>query len=337
MEATLLQHDKYDKKAESDRLAEEMARQIISGRRLGRGEDCDFLMTARLEVLCAGADEIRRALCPNKVELCSIINGRSGRCGENCKFCAQSACYRAKVEEYPFLEPEVILEDMRRHEAQKVRRYSIVTAGRALSGAEFEQALEAYRRMVSEGGRMEFCASLGLLPEEDFKRLREVGVSRYHANIETSRQYFSTVCTTHTYEDKLEVIRRAKAAGLTVCSGGIIGMGESWEDRIDMAISLCELGIRSIPLNVLKPIKGTPFEAVSPLGEAEILRTVALFRYLNPEAQIRLAAGRDRMERSGRNAFQAGANAAITGDMLTTSGNRINEDQDMLSSMGFEM
>lgn len=329
--------DSGTKKIGPDQLAEETARQIISGRRLKRGEDCSFLLTASLEILCASAGEIRNALCPSQVELCSIINGRSGRCGEDCKFCAQSACHGAKVEEYPFLEAEEIVEDMRRHKAQNVRRYSIVTAGRALCGAEFYRALNAYRMMVSESGGMEFCASLGLLSEEDFGRLREAGISRYHANIETSRRYFPSICTTHSYEDKLEVIRRAKAAGLTVCSGGIIGMGESWEDRVDMALSLYELGIRSIPLNVLKPIKGTPFEKLPLLEEADILRTIAIFRYFNPEAQIRLAAGRDRMEHSGRKAFQAGANAAITGDMLTTSGNRINEDQEMLVSMGFEV
>ena len=314
----------------------QLAEEIIKGRRLKRGEDLSFLLSEDLDELCAGADKIRKELCGNHVDLCSIINGRSGRCGEDCKFCAQSACHHTKVEEYPFLEPEEILEDCKRHEAKKVHRYSIVTAGRALTGAEMEKALRAYRAMKKEC-KVELCASHGLLSQEDFNRLKEAGVVRYHANIETSRRNFPNICTTHTFEDKLEVIRRAQAAGLSVCSGGIIGMGETWEDRIDMAITLSELGIKSIPINILRPIPGTPLEHQAALSEDEILRTIAIFRYINPTAMVRLAAGRNSMEHFGEQAFRSGANAAITGDMLTTSGNRISEDQEMLVSMGFTL
>lgn len=313
-----------------------IAREIIGGRRLRREDDLTFLREGNLEKLCSGADAIRRELCGNRVDLCSIINGRSGRCGEDCKFCAQSACHHAEVKEYPFLEPEKIAEDCRYHQQKQVHRYSIVTAGRALSGEELEKALTAYRTMARECG-MKLCASHGLLRQEDFFRLREAGVSRYHANIETSRRNFPNICTTHTFEDKLEVIRRAREAGLTVCSGGIIGMGETWEDRVDMAFTLQELEIRSIPLNILRPIPGTPLENQEALEEDEILRTVAMFRYINPEAAIRLAAGRNAMKDSGRRAFHSGANAAITGDMLTTSGNGISEDRAMLTEMGFQV
>ena len=316
--------------------AEQTAEEIIKGRRLTQGEDVSFLLTEDLETLCQGADSIRKALCGKHAQLCSIINGRSGRCPENCKFCAQSACWKTRIEEYPFLEPDAILSDCRFHEAKKVRRYSIVTAGRALSGQEFETALTAYRAMA-ENCRIGLCASFGLLSEEDFFRLKEAGVTRYHANIETSRRNFPNICTTHTFEDKLEVIRRAKSAGLYVCSGGIIGMGETWEDRIDMAFTLSGLNILSIPLNVLRPIPGTPLEHQQSLPEEDILRTIAIFRYLNPEAQIRLAAGRNAMADSGRRAFCSGANAAITGDMLTTSGNGIDEDQKMLAEMEFSL
>ena len=286
----------------------QLAEEIIKGRRLKRGEDLSFLLSEDLDELCAGADKIRKELCGNHVDLCSIINGRSGRCGEDCK----------------------------RHEAKKVHRYSIVTAGRALTGAEMEKALRAYRAMKKEC-KVELCASHGLLSQEDFNRLKEAGVGRYHANIETSRRNFPNICTTHTFEDKLEVIRRAQAAGLSVCSGGIIGMGETWEDRIDMAITLSELGIKSIPINILRPIPGTPLEHQAALSEDEILRTIAIFRYINPTAMVRLAAGRNSMEHSGERAFRSGANAAITGDMLTTSGNRISEDQEMLAAMGFTL
>ena len=185
----------------------QLAEEIIKGRRLKRGEDLSFLLSEDLDELCAGADKIRKELCGNHVDLCSIINGRSGRCGEDCKFCAQSACHHTKVEEYPFLEPEEILEDCKRHEAKKVHRYSIVTAGRALTGAEMEKALRAYRAMKKEC-KVELCASHGLLSQEDFNRLKEAGVGRYHANIETSRRNFPNICTTHTF------------GGHPACAGG---------------------------------------------------------------------------------------------------------------------
>ena len=313
-----------------------IAEEIINGRRLNREDDLAFFMEEDLDSLCRGADEIRRRLCGDRADLCSIINGRSGRCGEDCKFCAQSSCHNAKINEYPFLEPEEILEDCRRHERQGVGRYSVVTAGRALNGREMEQALRAYRSM-KENCKIGLCASHGLLSQGDFYRLAEAGISRYHANIETSRRNFPNICTTHTYDDKLEVIRRARNAGLAVCSGGIIGMGETWEDRVDMAFSLYEMEIKSIPINILQPIPGTPFGSLPPLSEEEILRTIAMFRYINPDAEVRLAAGRNSMEHSGRKVFTAGANAAITGDMLTTSGNNIADDMEMLTSMGFEV
>lgn len=316
----------------SIRIAEE----IINGRRLNREDDLAFFMEEDLDSLCRGADEIRRRLRGDRADLCSIINGRSGRCGEDCKFCAQSSCHNAKINEYPFLEPEEILEDCRRHERQGVGRYSVVTAGRALNGREMALALRAYRSM-KENCKIELCASHGLLSQEDFYRLAEAGISRYHANIETSRRNFPNICTTHTYDDKLEVIRRARNAGLAVCSGGIIGMGETWEDRVDMAFSLYEMEIKSIPINILQPIPGTPFGTLPPLSEEEILRTIAMFRYINPDAEVRLAAGRNSMEHSGKKVFTAGANAAITGDMLTTSGNNIADDMAMLTSMGFEV
>lgn len=310
--------------------------EILNGRRLKRDEDLSFFQEGELDELRQGADKIRRAYKGNKVELCSIINGRSGRCSEDCKFCAQSSWHHTEAIEYPFLSPEEILKDCKAHEEKGVRRYSVVTSGRALSGAEMDLALKAYREMKENCG-IGLCASHGLLSQEDFDRLREAGVSRYHANIETSERHFPNICTTHTYADKIEVIRRAKKSGLTVCSGGIIGMGESFKDRIDMAFSLAELEIKSIPLNILQPIKGTPFEHVPALTEEEILRTVVMFRFINPEADVRLAAGRNHMGDFGKKAFLSGANAAITGDMLTTSGNKIAEDQDMLVSMGFEL
>lgn len=311
-----------------------LAYDIIGGYRIKRGDDTDFFITAELEQLCSGADRIRKHFKGDHVDLCSIINGRSGRCSENCKFCAQSAHHCTGIEEYPFLDEEKILAECLHNEERGVHRFSIVTAGRTLSDDDFEKAISAYKLMDSKSS-LELCASHGLLSQEQFDRLHSAGVRRYHANIETSRRNFPNICTTHTYEDKIECIRRAQKAGFEVCSGGIIGMGENWEDRIDMAVSLSELGVKSIPINALMPIKGTPLENTERITAEDILRTVALFRYIVPEADIRLAAGRNLMENCGAKAFLSGADATITGDMLTTSGNDIQGDIEMLNSMGF--
>ncbi len=311
-----------------------LAEDIIGGYRIKRSDDTGFFITADLEQLCSGADMIRKHFKGDHVDLCSIINGRSGKCSENCKFCAQSAHHCTGIEEYPFLDEEKILAECLHNEERGVHRFSIVTAGRTLSDEDFEKAVSAYK-LLDSGSKMELCASHGLLTQEQFNRLHSAGVRRYHANIETSRRNFPNICTTHTYEDKLECIRRAQKAGFEVCSGGIIGMGENWEDRIDMAVSLSELGVKSIPINALMPIKGTPLENTERITAEDILRTVAIFRYIVPEADIRLAAGRNLMENCGAKAFLSGADATITGDMLTTSGNDIQGDVEMLHSMGF--
>ena len=236
-----------------------LAEEIQSGRRLNRSDDLSQLLTADLEELRAGADTIRRELCGDHFDFCTIINGRSGRCGEDCKFCAQSCHHNTHVKKYPFLPEEDILAEGKRNEAAGVHWYSIVTAGRGLHGQELERGLAAYRRLRKETG-LALCASHGLQTLEELKALKEAGVTRFHANLETSRRYFPMICTSHTYQDKIDNILRAKEAGLQVCSGGILGMGESWEDRIDMALSLAELEIDSIPLNLLTPIPGTPLE-----------------------------------------------------------------------------
>lgn len=313
-----------------------LSNEIIAGRRLTSGEDKSFFITADLEKLCVGADQIRRALCGDHVDLCSIINGRSGRCSENCKFCAQSAHNCTGINEYGFLDEEDILAECRHNAERGVHRFSIVTAGRTLSGSDFEKAVSAYKKMNDECD-IELCGSHGFLTDEQFRRLREAGVKRYHCNIETSRRNFPNICTSHTFDDKIACIKRAQAAGLEVCSGGIIGMGETWEDRIDMADTLAGLGVRSVPINALMPIKGTPFDGLKRLSEDDILRTVAIFRYILPEANIRLAAGRDLMRDCGKQAFLSGADSTITGDMLTTSGNDISSDKTMLIDMGFSL
>jgi biotin synthase len=287
-----------------------------------------------LEELCEGADKIREHYMGETVDLCSIINGRSGHCPEDCKYCAQSAHNHTNCDVYDFLPEDKILEACKMNEKEGVHRFSIVTSGRALTGEEFDKAIHAYETMKREC-KIDLCASMGFLTEEQLHRLHEAGVTSYHHNIETSRRNFPNICTTHTYDQKIETLKKVKAEGMCACSGGIIGMGETWEDRLDMAVSLAELGIDSIPINALMPIKGTPLENQKQLTEDEILRTISFFRYINPEANIRLAAGRALLTNDGEVAFRSGASATITGNMLTTVAcATIRSDKEMLKALG---
>ena len=311
----------------------EIAERIINGERLKNSDDVNILLDAELDEVQRGAGSIQKHFCGNHIDLCTIINGKSGRCGENCKYCAQSACHKTGVEVYDFLPREEIFNAALANEKAGVNRFSIVTSGRALSGADFEKAVDAYKFM-NDKLKIDLCASHGILTADQFKRLRAVGVKSYHHNIETSRRFFPQICTSHTYEDRINTIKLAQAAGLSVCSGGIIGMGENWRDRLDMAFELSALGIKSIPINVLNPVKGTALENRQPLEPNEILRTIAIFRFINPDTNIRLAAGRKFLPDKGASAFLYGASASITGNMLTTSGTTIKGDFAILAELG---
>ena len=311
-----------------------LAKEIIDGRRINREDELSVFITCDLDELCKGADMIREHFIGEHVDLCSIINGRSGRCPEDCKYCAQSAHYNTECEVYEFLPQEELVNACKLSEKEGVHRFSIVTAGRALTGEEFQKSLEAYKEM-KEKCNIELCASMGFLTKEQLHELHEAGVTSYHHNIETSKRNFPNICTTHTYEQKMATLKMVKEEGMYVCSGGIIGMGETWEDRIDMAVSLAEAGADSIPINALMPIKGTPLYGTKQLTNDEILRTIALFRYINPKAEIRLAAGRALLENDGEFAFQSGASATITGNMLTTAAcATIRSDREMLEKLG---
>ena len=316
---------------ENDVLA--LAQEIVDGRRLKRNDDLSVLVTAPLEELQRGAWLIQEHFCGRHVDFCTILNGRSGRCGEDCKYCAQAACHNTGAAEYDFLPQEEIVNNAKANQDAGANRFAIVTSGRALSGKDFDKAIDAYSYMHDKL-TIGLCASHGLLTREQFKRLRAAGVTSYHHNIETSRRFFPEICTTHSYDDRIRTIHLAQEEGFNVCSGGIIGMGETWEDRLDMAVSVAELGIKSIPINALMPVKGTALENRPFISGEDILRTVAFFRYINPTANIRLAAGRKLLPQNGATAFLAGASASITGNMLTTSGTNIKEDMELIKRLG---
>ena len=313
-----------------------LADEIINGRRLSREEDVSFFKECDLDELLQEADRLRKAFCGERVDLCTIISGRSGNCSENCKFCAQSAFNHTGCDVHGMLDYEEVLEEGLSNEQEGVDRFAIVNSGKGPTDADFEKIISIYERL-NQNLHISLCASLGFLTEEQFKRLYDAGVRSYHCNVETSRKNFPNICTTHTFEDKVANISRAKSAGLSVCSGGIIGMGETMDDRIDMAFDLSELKVSSIPINALIPIPGTPLEKLPRLTEDEILRTIAIFRFINPESNIRLAAGRALLENDGERAFNGGASASITGNMLTTTGSTIQSDRHMLKRLNREI
>lgn len=310
--------------------------EVLQGKEISK-EEALKLVTAPLQDLCSYADEIRQHFCGNTFDMCTIINGKSGRCSENCKYCAQSAHYCTKIEEYPLLDSDTIVEQAHYNDDRGVLRYSIVTSGKALNDAEIENVCQSIRRIKKETS-VKVCVSFGLLNAEQFEKIKQAGVERVHNNLETSRNNFPNVCTTHTFDDKIKAIKSAQSVGLNVCSGGIMGLGETMEDRIDLALSVRELGIKSIPINLLNPIPNTPYENNPILTNDEMCRIVAIFRFINPKSFIRLAGGRGLLEDFGKRCFQSGANAVISGDMLTTTnGMTIEKDMQMVKSLGYEV
>lgn len=313
---------------------EALEKKVIDGALLSK-EEVLPLLQEDVNALAQAADRIRKHFCGNGFDICTIINGKSGRCSEDCKYCAQSCHYHTQAEEYPLLDADEMVRQAKYNDDKGVLRYSVVTSGKRLTDGEVSRMCENYRAIHRACG-IELCASHGLLNEAQFRRLKAAGVSRIHNNLETSRRNFPNVCTTHTYDDKIETIKAAKRAGLNVCSGGIIGMGETMEDRIDMVLDIRDLGIRSIPVNILNAIPGTPYEKLEKLTYDEICQTLAIFRFLVPNASIRMAGGRGLLPDKGERAFCSGANAAISGDMLTTAGITIETDMQLLDKLGYK-
>lgn len=317
-------------------IVRQLKEKVMSEEWIGK-EEALQLAAAPLKELTEAADEIRRRYCGDTFDICTIINGKSGKCSEDCKFCAQSSRYHTGLKDtYPLLGTEELLEEAKYNADRGVLRYSIVTSGRCLSDREVERLCDSIRK-IKEETDIRICVSPGLLQEEQFRKLKEAGADRVHCNLESSERYFLQVCTTHTYEEKTAAIQAAKRVGLSVCSGGILGLGESVEDRIDMVLTARKLGVRSIPVNVLNPIPGTPYEKNPVLSGEEILRCTAVFRFLIPDGFIRLAGGRGLMEDKGKQCFQSGANAAISGDMLTTAGITVESDMEMIRSLGYKV
>ena len=316
-------------------MIQQIKNKILNGFQINK-EDAMQLISADLDKLSTASNELRQHFCGNAFDICTIINGKNGKCSENCKFCAQSAHYKVSIEEHPLLDCKNLLKEAIYNRDKGILRYSVVTSGKNLVEDELESVCNSYSK-IRKNCDISLCASHGLLSIEQLLKLKNAGVRRYHNNLETSRRNFPNICTTHTYDDKINTIKAAQKAGLEVCSGGIIGLGETMEDRIDMALDIRGLDIKSVPVNILSPIPETPYGKLPVLTADEVRKTVAIFRFILPDAAIRLAGGRNLIADKGRSLFLSGANAAISGDMLTTSGIIISDDMRMIKELKFEV
>ncbi|MDD3088947.1 MAG: biotin synthase BioB [Candidatus Omnitrophica bacterium] len=261
-----------------------------------------------------------------RFEACAIVNAKSGRCCEDCKFCAQSAFHSTGISEYPLKTPEEIFAEALRAKENGASRFGIVTSGNRLTRKELAEISIAIKRISGTLG-LRVCASLGALSAEELDGLKASGLSRYHHNIESSPSYYPKIVSTHTFQERLSTIKTAKAAGLEVCSGGIIGLGETWEDRLDMAMTLDGLNVDAVPLNFLIPVKGTLMEGAPSIGKEDALRTISLFRLVMPARDIKIIAGRETVFREDQERiFRAGANGIMVGGYLTTGGQSFEED-----------
>jgi biotin synthase len=288
---------------------------------------------AEIYDLFALANRIRNRYKGNKVDLCSIINAKSGACPEDCSFCAQSAHNNSASDVYPVKDRTSIIEAARSAKKKGVKRFCVVTSGNKPSDRELEEICGHIYEIKKIG--LSPCATLGMLDLDQLKILKSAGLHRYHHNLETSEAYFSEICTTHTYKDKINTILAARSIGLSICSGGIFGLGESWEDRIEMAFALREIGVDSVPVNFLTPVDGTPMGSREVLDPLEALKIIAIYRLIMPHTGIRVCGGRPAALRSLHSLiFTAGADGLLMGNYLTTKGRSPDDDLQMIKDMG---
>ncbi len=316
-----------------------VADRIMSGVRIS-GEEALALTLARgtdLFFLFAEANRIREHFVGERVFLCSIINAKSGRCSEDCSFCAQSAHHKTDAPVFPLVDEERMLACAKEAEACGSTCYGIITSGVGIkAGEELDRICRAVRRIRTETGISPSC-SLGIIDAGVARALKEAGVETYHHNLETARSYFPNVCTTHDYEDDVATVRIAKEAGLKVCCGGIFGLGETATQRVELALTLRDLDVDSVPLNFLNPIPGTPLELADSIAPLDCLAAVALFRFILPDKKISVCGGREKNLRDLQSwMFLAGASGTMIGNYLTTSGRSTELDRQMLSDLGLE-
>ncbi len=318
-------------------LFAQYARRVINGERLGREEAAEILAAPGEDLyhLLASAYDVRRHFKGDAVDFCGIVNVKSGACSEDCAFCAQSAHHDTDAPVYPLMDTEEVLKRARAVEAAGANKLCFVTSG---PGVETDEELDSICDAIAAIARetiLDRCASLGALSHEQLERLKAAGLQSLHHNIETAESLFGNICSTHSYADRIETVSRAKETGFYVCCGGIFGMGESPEQRIEMALALRELNVDSVPLNFLNPIPGTRLMHAMPIPPREILKIIAMFRFMLPDKDIRVCGGRERNLRSLQPLmYVAGANCTVLGNYLTTPGRDSSEDLEMIADLG---
>ncbi len=322
------------------RLAE-LGQRVLAGGQLTRDEAMGLFElenSSDILDLLSWANRIREHYKGNKIHLCSIVNAKAGACSENCSFCAQSSFYQTGSPRYGFVDPEPVAEAADEANRNSVTAVGLVAAWKGLNeGPMLDEVCERVRELKA-GGKTRPDVSLGIIKNQRVAdRLKDAGVECYGHNLESSRRFFPKTCTTHTYDDRLETIGYLKKAGIKICSGGIIGMGETRADRCDLAFSLKEIGANVVPINILNPIKGTPFENNPPLPVLEILKTIACFRFILPRQEIMIAGGRTVNLRDAQSMiFMAGASALMVGNYLTTLNQPVEKDLQMLKDLGLD-
>jgi biotin synthase len=314
----------------------QLAEDVVNGRALTRDEALEVLGASDDDLLelLQGAFRIRAHYFGRSVDLHVIANARSGACTEDCAFCSQSKVATTDIAVYGLQSPEVLLDRARKAVEVGARRVCLVTSGRGPSDSQIERLAVAVRR-IREETPLQICASLGILTDSQARRLAEAGVNRYNHNLETSERFFPNICSTHTWRERWDTLWRAKAAGLELCCGGLIGMGESDADRVDLAFAIRELGVHSVPVNFLDPRPGTPLEGRPRLRPTECLRILAMFRFVLPDREIRIAGGRETCLRSLQPLALWVANSMFTEGYLTTPGQGWERDRGMLEDAGF--
>jgi biotin synthase len=286
--------------------------------------------------LFRGASRIKERFVGPEVHLCSIINAKSGRCAEDCAFCAQSAHHKTDAPVYPLVEEARLIESARAAQASGSACFGIITSGTTVNGAELEEILAALRRIRAETTILPSC-SLGIIDQETAVKLKDAGMDTYHHNLETAESFFPSICTTHAYRDDVNTVRAVKQAGVKVCSGGIFGLGESAAQRVEMAFTLKELEVDSVPLNFLNPIEGTKLEHAAHINAMECLKTIAIYRFILPDKRITVCGGREKNLRDLQSwIFFAGANGTMIGNYLTTLGRNVEVDLQMFSDLGLK-
>ncbi|MEW5758927.1 MAG: biotin synthase BioB [Candidatus Omnitrophota bacterium] len=300
--------------------------------RLINAPDDDLLL------LLDGANKIRNRFRGNKINLCSITNAKSGKCSQDCKFCSQSNFHKTDIKTYSLIKLDKILARAKKYYQAGSNRFCIVVSGRALTKNDFETVCHAIVQIKKRWPNMRRDASLGELTFEMAEKLKLAGLQRYNHNLETVEEFFPKICTTHSFDDRIKTLEVLRKVGLQICSGGIFGLGETKKQRVEFAYFLKELNVDCMPLNFLNPVKGTAFENNKPLKPFEILKTIAMFRFVNPKKQIRICGGREKNLRSLQSLiFFSGCDSIIFGDYLTTKGNALNDDLQMIKDLGLKI